>query len=208
MEGRTEPDRRVLHALIAVNILVFVAWSRVGPDGALFMRDHFTVSSESVLSGRVWTLLTSAFSHYDTNHMLFNGIAAWIFGDLVLRAWGAREVLVLYLAGALTSAMAHVAWDLFVGAPIPALGASGAVMALSVAAAWTAPNVRLLLFFLIPVPMWALVPLYVVSDLLGLVGVGGAGVANAAHLGGVVAGVAWVALMRRRLAPRPRARAQ
>ena len=105
-----------MYAIAALNVLVFVAWTQVDPADTV-MRDHFLVSSESVLSGRVWTLLTSAFSHYDLNHMLFNGIAFWIFGGIVLRAWGVRSLVGLYLVGAVVSALAHVAWDLLLGLP-------------------------------------------------------------------------------------------
>ena len=36
------------------------------------MANHFTVSRWNVRHGRVWTLLTGAFSHSDLPHLIFN----------------------------------------------------------------------------------------------------------------------------------------
>lgn len=181
-----------LWVILGINVLVFIAWNRAEGAQLDTMANHFLVSPSALAEGRYWTLLTSAFSHYDVNHLLFNGIALWLFGRIVLRVWGTRDFLALYLVGGVVASLGHVAFGLATGADTAALGASGAVMALSVATAYTAPNLSVLLFFVLPIPMKALVPLYIVIDTVGLLGVTDDGVANAAHLGGVVLGGLWV----------------
>jgi len=66
--------------LAAVNVGVFAAW-QYGNELALRFRDaswlkflqrNFTVSWQNITSGRVWTLVTSAFSHEGTGHILVN----------------------------------------------------------------------------------------------------------------------------------------
>ncbi|MEZ4239015.1 MAG: rhomboid family intramembrane serine protease [Myxococcota bacterium] len=199
--------QQTLFGLIAVNVLVFVAWqlSRGGPMLAV-MSDNFTVSLEAVVHGRVWTLLTSEFSHYATGHLFFNMFALWVFGRGAGEAIGWRNLLALYGLGAVAASVAHVGLQLVTGSPVPALGASGAVMAIAVVYALLFPNRTLLLNFFIPVPAWVAVTGYVVLDVLGVFGVSNDGVAHAAHLGGAALGAAfwWWTTQRGRGAPRPR----
>ncbi len=182
---------RVLKGLIAVNVAVFVLWHASGNQGVNFMVDHFLVSGLAISEHRYWTLLTSAFSHTDTWHLLFNCIALWVFGGAVGRSDGARAILQLYIAGALISGAGHVYWDTLTPGNVPALGASGAVMALAVVAAFRFPTAILMLNFIIPLPMAVAVALYIGWDMMALFSAADNGVANAAHLGGAATGLAW-----------------
>ena len=186
-----EHSRHVLIGLIAVNVVVFVLWNSSGSSGLGFMVNHFLVSGLAVSEGRYWTLLTSAFSHNDTMHLLFNSIASWVFGGVVGRSDGAKAILQLYIAGALISGAGHVYWDSLTPGNVPALGASGAVMALAVVAAFRQPAQVLLINFLLPVPMALAVALYIGWDMMALFSGTENGIANAAHLGGAATGLAW-----------------
>jgi hypothetical protein len=68
------------------------------------------------------------------------------------------------------------------------IGASGAVMAVLVLFALHFPHQRVLLFFVIPVPIWLLVIFYVLWDVFGA-STRGAGIAYFAHLGGALFGL-------------------
>jgi len=185
---------RTVWGLITVNVLVFVAWHALGRAGFDFMAAHFMVSVESVTSLRLWTLLTSAFSHVDAGHLLFNMLALYVFGRPVAEALGARALLHLYVAGALVASLGHVLFGLVGGSPNPALGASGAVMAIAVVFAALFPRATLLVNFFVPLRAPVAVALYVAIDLFGLIGgFGGAGggVAHAAHLGGALYGLVY-----------------
>jgi len=199
------PPRRgwsPLAVLLAVNVAVFVALyvlidTPMGePWAALMVMDPATVLY------RPWTLLTAAFSHFDANHLLFNLIGLWVFGAPVQARYGPRAMVVLYIAGALCASLAHLALS-----SSPMLGASGAVLALSVVFALTFPQQRLLVWFLLPMPAWLAVGGFVVLDVVGLVGPGD-GIAHAAHLGGAAFGAAWWWLTQRRaVSPEGRRRA-
>jgi len=193
--NRLDPTR-TLYGLMGVNVAVYVLWHVLPASMMPFMSAHFTVSAGRLSQGWVWTLLTSAFSHYDATHLLFNGIALWVFGGLVAQVWGARTLLGLYLVGGVVASAAHAVWGLWMHTDVAALGASGAVMALAVVAAWTRPKATLMVNFLVPVPMAVAVLLYIALDLVALSDPGN-GVANAAHLGGALAGGLWIVKKRR-----------
>ena len=176
-------------ALLLLNVAVFLAWIFTGgPRSAEFMRLNFTLSRAGLTEYRFHTLLTAAFSQFEVNHILFNMIGLWVFGEIVEARYGARGVVHVYLAAALAASFAHVGLCLARGVDIPMLGASGAVMGLMAMAALTEPNATMLLFFVIPLRLKWLAVLYVVLDLAGVANVQPDRVAHAAHLGGMLAG--------------------
>ncbi|MBA4064571.1 MAG: hypothetical protein C0501_12835 [Isosphaera sp.] len=73
-------------------------------------------------------------------------------------------------------------------------GASGAVSAVVVLFAFRYPSQQVLLFFVIPMPMWLLAALFVGLDALGSLGVfgpGGGRTAYVVHLGGALFGAVY-----------------
>src|SRR5262249_14792054 len=75
-----------------------------------------------------------------------------------------------------------------------ALGASGAVTAVMLICACHYPSRNILLFMVLPVPIWVFVAFQVAQDFFGLLGAGGAGMYNvgfSAHLGGAAFGFAY-----------------
>lgn len=88
----------VVWSLIGVNIAVFFLWRHADRR---FMENNFKISVDNFLSGRVHTLLTCAFSHIMSDHLLSNMIGLYFFGSAVGSFLGAEYLLKLYLAGAL-----------------------------------------------------------------------------------------------------------
>ncbi|MCP4855376.1 MAG: rhomboid family intramembrane serine protease [Fuerstiella sp.] len=153
------------------------------------------LDSSKVLSGQVWRLLTCAFCHdrEDVSHILFNMLFLWWFGRTLEGMYGSREFLWFYLTAALAASLAYVVLDLATGDLMPMIGASGAVMAVTMLFAVHYPRQTIYLFFVIPVEIRWIVLFYVVYDLhpvlLQLSGSPSAsGVAHAAHLGGLAFG--------------------
>ncbi|RMG17143.1 MAG: rhomboid family intramembrane serine protease [Planctomycetota bacterium] len=180
--------------LIIANAVVFLAWQFL--PGRI-MAAHFTVGWDGLVHHyRVWTLLTSAFSHMDFWHALWNMLFLYWFGPDVENAYGRRNYLFLYGAGALACSLAHVAYEHAFGHDLPALGASGAVMAVVVVTAILHPRRTILFLFVIPMPLWLLALLKVLGDLSGAL-TGGTGVTHAGHLGGAAAGALYWAWARR-----------
>ncbi|KAL6616104.1 hypothetical protein ACP70R_038374 [Stipagrostis hirtigluma subsp. patula] len=67
----------VVWMLIGANVAVFMLW-RVADPG--FMTRHFMISLDNFKSGRLHTLLTSAFSHAELDHLFTNMIGLYFFG--------------------------------------------------------------------------------------------------------------------------------
>ena len=187
---RQTPASSILKGLVGLNVAVYVLWQILGKTewGYGLMGSHFLLSAESVFSLRIWTMLSMAFSHVGFGHLLFNMIALWIFGREVEAVIGSSRLLHLYIVGALLSSIGHVGFSLLTGDPTPALGASGAVMAIAVQYGALFPKRILLLNFFIPVPAALAIAGWIVMDVMGMFS-GGSTVAHAAHLGGAVYGL-------------------
>lgn len=84
------------------------------------------------LAPMLWTPFTYALLHGGWEHLIFN--VAWlaIFGTPVARRYGGRAMLIVFFVGSLAGAMAYLAlaWT----SPIPLIGASGGIAALTGAA--------------------------------------------------------------------------
>lgn len=211
MDGRGVPP--VLLGLMLANLAVFALWHTWGLANPEVMSDHFVVSLDAVMSGRVWTLLTAEISHLDATHFLVNMLGLAVFGGPVAHRFGAAQTLALYAAGGLVASLAHLGWSAATGDPTGAIGASGAVYAIAIVFACLHPRATLLVFFLIPTPAWLAVAGFIALDVAGafgaevdLMGDGtGARTAHAAHLGGALVGALWYAISARR-APAPAGR--
>jgi len=153
------------------------------------------VPSKVYRQGQVWRLFTHAFCHSRESlwHILFNMLAFFWFGRTLESMFGTREFTYFYFAGILAAAFAYIALDLYTGENAPAIGASGAVMAVLMLYTWHFPRSEMLVFWVLPIEMRFLMAFYVLWDLhpvlLTLSGDrGSSGIAHAAHLGGLAFG--------------------
>jgi rhomboid protease GluP len=141
--------------------------------------------SDEVLRGQWWRLITYGFVHANFFHILVNSIALFQAGDFVEYVYGSRRYAVIYAAALIGGGFA--AYLTTVGTVTLTLGASGAIMGVFGAMA-------VLAFKLPPLrrELWrtALVP---IGLTLGY-GIFTKGISNAAHVGGLIAGViaAWL----------------
>lgn len=168
----------------------------------------------------VVTIFTAMFLHGGFLHLAGNMLFLWIFGDNVEDALGHGRFLLFYLACGASATLLQA--FLSPVSTIPNLGASGAIAGVLGAYFVLYPRARVVtivpLFFLFPlveIPAglyllgWFLMQFWMGSSQLASVGRGGAGqggVAFWAHVGGFVAGVAWVLLVRARRMPAARYR--
>jgi membrane associated rhomboid family serine protease len=143
-----------------------------------------------VMQGEVWRLLTATFLHSTTTpwHILMNMFVLWWAGSDVEEIRGSKEFLGFYLVSGAISSIIYTATMLPFPVPPPAVGASGAVTAVLVLFACHYPHRTLLLMFVIPVPAWLLVVLFVGHDLIVWVGQTETHIAVTAHLGGALFG--------------------
>ena len=160
------------------------------------IQDWFELSPKKTIEqGQIWRLVTSTFCHsrYDVWHILFNMLLLYWFGQRLEQMYGSREFLLFYLVAGVSASLAYVALAYHNGSTIPAIGASGPIMGVMMLYVIFYPFEQFLLFWFIPVPLWALLGIYVVYDLhpvlLALAGEQMfTGVAHASHLGGLAFG--------------------
>ena len=160
-------------------------------DTFLTPLDFLALFPAHILAGhRLWELLTTAFCHAGFIHLLFNMLCLWWTGQALELHYGTRRFLALYVGGTLAASLTYVAWARWHGFPFPAVGASGAIMALLVVYAFHNPRQTILIYGIVPMQIRWAVALYALMDLSGTLSGGGV-IANAAHLGGAAFGVAW-----------------
>src|SRR5258708_7934685 len=117
--------------LIAINVAVFILQLLTG-DPEMHrggITEWLALSPLSVVEDwQVWRVVTYAFCHGDLGHIVFNMLALWIFASQIEAISGQREFLRFYLTAAALSGIGFLAFQLAIGRPGPAIGASGAVM--------------------------------------------------------------------------------
>jgi hypothetical protein len=126
-------------------------------------------------------------------HLLINMLFFYWFGATLEAMYGSREFLLFYLSAAITASLAFIGLDLATSGSAPMIGASGAVMAVTMLFAIHYPRHVIYVMLIIPIEVRFLVLLYVIFDLhpvlLALAGDRQvSGVAHAAHLGGLAFG--------------------
>ncbi|KAG5039390.1 hypothetical protein JHK85_011866 [Glycine max] len=158
LRGLTAND--MVLGLIIANVAIFLLW-RIADQN--FMIKNFTISLDNFKSGRLHTLITNAFSHVDTWHIVSNMIGLYFFGMNIGRNFGPEFLLKLYLAGAVGGSVFYLIhqaykaqtskdWRTMIVSKELALGASGAVNAVMLLDIFLFPKATLYLDFFIPVP--------------------------------------------------------
>lgn len=193
-----EPRISFTVALLIVNAAVFVVQliSANFPHGQEIQSNYFALSLDGLEHGFVWQLLTFQFMHANWMHLIFNSLAIFFFGRSVETVLGWNRFLAVYFSSGIIGGavqMLFALWrpDFFGGAVVGAsAGAYGLVAAFAVIN-WT-EQFTLLIYF-IPVSMRGKTLLWI-SIALAVVGLAipGSGVANAAHLGGILTGFFYV----------------
>jgi membrane associated rhomboid family serine protease len=177
--------------LIIITTVVFFLQSMTGPRGPTTSElcVYGQYSRNDILEGEVWRLLTPLFLHASLWHLFFNMLVLYWAGNRLEDIYGSREIVLFYFAAGLFANGIYLLAQIANLTPqADAIGASGAVMGVLVLFALHFPNQRVLLFFILPVPVWLLVPLYVLMDVYGALGRAG-GIAYFAHLGGALFGL-------------------
>lgn len=155
-----------------------------------FLAEYFLLSKDRVFEEyRIWTVLTYSFFHDDVGHLLFNGIALWMFGGEVDQRWSDKKFWTVSLLSALGGGVAVLLTQLVFGnlGDAATLGYSGAVMGLVGAFCWQTWD-RTLYFFFFQMTGKSLLALFLVVD-FARVFLGGANVSISAHIGGLIVGL-------------------
>ena len=205
----------MLMKIILVNVVVFVALRLAvivgwfcGVQGEMDVLQWVEMPSvPSMLLLKPWTVLTYMISQYEVWHILFNMLWLFWFGIIFVDFFSDRRLLNLYIIGGLAGAALYLvaynllpAFDHTVGFLI---GSSASVIAIVTATAIRVPDYKMNLFLFGAVSLKWVAIVTIGIDLLSITG-GNAG-GHLAHLGGALAGAAYVLIPRRkrvRKAPR------
>ncbi len=186
-------------------VLLLIAWTALflvecvfksyGSGGSL--ADYFALTRSGMAGHQYYRLLTFQFVH-DAPwpwHVLMNGIGLWFFGRSMLESQGVRRFWVLFLVAGAAGGLLD--WACQVWHPIyrigGTIGASGNVMGLAAAFCMLYPGREIIFFiYVFPVRMRGATMFWLLFgfSLFGVVFPFG-GVSHAAHLGGLLAGVAF-----------------
>lgn len=177
----------VIFALLIVNGLMFAAQNLFDPvPDALFAL--WPVGSGYFYP---WQLVSYGFLHSLGNlpHILFNMFALWMFGRELELLMGPRRFLTYYLTCVIGAGIVQLLVAHFTGFDYRTVGASGGVFGILLAFGMAFPN-RMIVLIFPPIPMKAKYFVIVFGLLELYLGVSGnaPGVANFAHLGGMLFG--------------------
>lgn len=138
-----------------------------------------------------WQLLTYGFLHGDIMHIAFNMFALWMFGRELELLMGSRRFLTYFLTCIVGAGIVQLVVAQLTGNFYPTVGASGGVFGILLAFGMAFPN-RMIMLIFPPIPMRAKYFVLVFGLLELYLGVSGSapGIANFAHLGGMLFGFA------------------
>jgi membrane associated rhomboid family serine protease len=179
----------VIFILLIANGLIFALQQLQQFDQALFLNFALWPLGSSFPSFMPWQLITYGFLHGDIMHIAFNMFMLWMFGRELELILGSRRFLTYYLTCVVGAGIIQLLVAAWQGGIYPTVGASGGVFGLLLLFGMTFPN-RMILLMFPPIPMKAKYMVILFGLLELYLGVSGRapGIANFAHLGGMLFG--------------------
>jgi membrane associated rhomboid family serine protease len=196
--------------IMAVNAVIYIFFllllvgehliEKPGPDEITLQYKvslYFAAPGDpSELAYKPWSIITQMFTHVEFGHFFLNMLVFFFTGRMFVQFFGERRLLTIYLLGGIFAYLFHVAayylFPAFAEQVAPSvIGASGSIMAVFMAVAFYRPNLKVLLFAVIPVPLILVAALYLWADLSGITQPKeeGSNIAHFAHLGGALFGM-------------------
>jgi rhomboid family protein len=203
----------VLLSLIAIWLVHNVLYQYTPLRYRFPFEQYFALSNYGLRQGWIWQLITFQFLHDGPApwHVLFNCVTLWFFGRAVEETLGPKGFLkVFFLSGFLGGLVQALVTALLPRPDVPVVGASAGVLGLLATYAIMFPEREIYIWFF-PLRakhlLWFCAALAIYGTFIPY-----GRMAHAAHLGGMLAGFAylrWGSLaeklfVRRRMRPRPR----
>jgi len=184
--------------LIFVNCILFLIFTLL--DSLKLLSLEFVALNPSFIfeQGFYWTFITSMFMHGGLFHLFANMLSLSFIGGLLEKILGKRRFFWIYLLSGFFAGVTFIMFSLVIGGDYNsfAVGASGALFGLVGTLVFLTPNLRVYLMF-IPIPVrlkYAAPGLLIVLWLISVAG--NVPIGNTAHLGGLIAGVAYGIFLR------------
>ncbi len=175
---------------------LFHGYTVMGEQGVEFRPGFLPLSLAGIEHGYLWQLLSYQFMHAGWLHLFMNSWMIYMFGRELEDHLGAKRFLALVFSGGIVGGvmqmLAAFLWPQYFGGSVVGASAAGFGLVAAYAALFPMMEMRLLLFFIIPVTITAKT-LLIASAVFALAGfafpdVIFPGVAHMAHLGGMAMG--------------------
>jgi len=188
--------------LLVVLVVVFALQSLLHLKNSAWLEHYCGLSLDGIRHGRLWQLLTFQFLHGGILHILLNGFTLYSLGRFMEQVIGRNRFLSLYFLSGIAGGLLQIIVTLVLNHNpyVPMVGASAGIAGLLGAFAGMYPQRRLTIFIVVfPLNIRAqtLLWIFIGLSVVGTVAPFG-GVAHAAHLGGILAGLAYVRFLNRR----------
>ncbi len=181
------PITKAVKALIIINVGLFLLQVVSHLLGSDFIALYFGLRPVRVTEDlMLWQLVTYMFLHAGVFHIFFNMLTLFMFGNELERYWGTPRFLQYYFITGTCAGLCS--WAVAPHSGSVVVGASGAIYGLLLAYGVTYPNRIVYVNFLLPLKVKWLVIIMGAMAFISSIGGSDSGVANIAHLGGMVVG--------------------
>jgi membrane associated rhomboid family serine protease len=186
--------------LIIVNVLAFAVFTLLTAFNVIPL-DFVALKPSNILEAKyLWTFITSMFMHAGFFHLFVNMFSLLFVGSLIERIIGRKRYLWFYLLSGLFAGLFFVLSALVFTSDLNAyaVGASGALFGLIGLMMVMTPNLPVYVMF-IPIPIkikYAAPGMLLILWLISIAG--NVPIGNTAHLGGLIAGLAYGFYLRKR----------
>ncbi len=189
----------IIIANIAVFLifLILLVFFRDNPE---MLYNYLAIKPSNILEGKyLWTFITSMFMHGGFFHLFANMLSLFFVGSLVEKILGQKRYFYFYLVSGLFASVFFILSSFFIfnnELNTFAVGASGALFGLVGLLMFLTPNLPVFVMFIpIPVKMKYAAPgLLAVLWLISIAA--DIPIGNTAHLGGLIAGLAYGAYLK------------
>jgi len=195
------PFTGAVRLLVLINVAVYslVLVGNIAVRGFEYTFDRaFGLTPLLAVHGWIWQVVSYGFLHLGLGHLLVNMLMLWMFGSTLEAQWGSRRFYQLYFFSLVGAAFTTIVMG-FVGRTVAAsqmtVGASGGVYGVLICFGILFANQEMLLF---PLPFRIkakyMITILIVVVLASALQPGSSGVANFAHLGGLLFGFIFIRL--------------
>jgi membrane associated rhomboid family serine protease len=181
--------------ILVANIVVFFAEYANGARSQQAFLEYGALSLDGLRRGFVWQVLTFQFLHGGLPHLVLNCLVLYFFGKPLEDMLGKPTFGRLYVLSGIVGGMFQILFAMLspkAGGPV--VGASAGICGLIAAYAVLEPESKIYIAFFLPMRAKYFLPLMIVLPLVLMITSAQSQVAHAAHLGGTLAGAAFIRL--------------
>jgi membrane associated rhomboid family serine protease len=196
---RISPTVKLIAILCLVGFVVQHAADQF--FGAHLLQQFGLVPKSFIIDKYFWQILTYPFLHGDILHLFLNLAMMVFIGSDLEYLWGRRKFTAFFFTCSSFAGLLYLLLQAWVyggeGLYTPMVGASGAIYGLLMAYGVIFGERVMLFMMLFPMKAKYFIWLLALIEFMSSVFSGKSGLSSAAHIGGMVAGLAFVALDRR-----------